>query len=252
MRTWLTVAVTGGIGMLAAPALVAGAASDTVVDPVVSTRTPVYVTAPVAHASAAPGPRTATVRGRVDVDATWASDAAVRAGVPVVAVRAYARAELMVRAEDPSCGLGWTTLAGLGYVESQHGTIGGRSLLSDGHSSAPILGPALDGSGDFAAIAASPASTQWHDDPRWDHAVGPLQFMPSTWARWSSDGDGDGVGDPNDIDDAAYAAGRYLCAGGRDLTSGTGWGAAVFSYNHSASYVDQVYSAASAYSSRTR
>ncbi|WP_243640500.1 lytic transglycosylase domain-containing protein [Nocardioides jejuensis] len=248
----MTVAVMGGIGMLAAPALVAGAASDTSVDPVASTVTPVYETAPVAYASAASVPRATTVAGRGDVDPAWSRDAAARAGIPEVAVRAYARAELILRGTDPSCGLGWTTLAGLGYVESQHGTIGGRALLPDGHSSTPILGPALDGSGDFAAIPASPTSTQWHNDPQWDHAVGPMQFMPSTWARWTSDADGDGIGDPNDIDDAAYAAGRYLCADGRDLTSGSGWGAAVFSYNHSAAYVDQVYAAASAYSQRTK
>jgi membrane-bound lytic murein transglycosylase B len=186
------------------------------------------------------------------VDPVWSRSAAGRAGIPEVAVRAYARAGLMLRASDPSCGLGWTTLAGLGYVESLHGTIGGRALLADGRSSTPILGPALDGSGDFAAIRASALSAQWHGDPTWDHAVGPLQFMPSTWARWASDGDADGVGDPNDLDDASFAAARYLCADGRDLDSGAGWGAAVFSYNHSTAYVDQVYAAASSYAQRTR
>jgi membrane-bound lytic murein transglycosylase B len=251
MHAWLAVTVIGGIGMLAVPALVAGAASETSTDPVMSTAMPVYATAPVAHASAAASPRTATVAGSPDVDPAWASAAAGRAGVPEVAVRSYARAELMLRTSDPACGLGWTTLAGLGYVESQHGTLGSRALLADGRSSSPILGPALDGAGDFAAIPASPVSAQWHGDAEWDHAVGPMQFMPSTWSRWSSDGDGDGVGDPNDLDDAAYAAARYLCADGRDLASGAGWGAAVFSYNHSAAYVDQVYAAASAYAQRT-
>src|SRR3546814_10762281 len=93
------------------------------------------------------------------------------------------------------------------------------SDLSDGRSSRPILGPALDGRPGFAAIRSTPESATWHGDSTWDHAVGPLQFIPSTWSRWAADGDGDGASDPNDIDDAAYAAGRYLCADGHRLRS---------------------------------
>ena len=113
-----------------------------------------------------------------------------------------------------------------------------------------MLGPALDGK-KFAAIPATPESTVWHGDPDWDHAVGPLQFIPSTWETWGTDGDGDGVADPNDLDDAAFAAARYLCADGHDLTTGAGWADAVFGYNHAQSYVDAVYAAASPYAERT-
>jgi membrane-bound lytic murein transglycosylase B len=105
--------------------------------------------------------------------------------------------------------------------------------------------------GNFAAIRATAESTRWHGDPQWDHAVGQLQFIPSTWDTWASDGDGDGRSDPNDIDDAAYAAARYLCHDGRDLTTGSGWAGGIFSYNHAQSYVDAVYSAAMSYASRT-
>ena len=66
-----------------------------------------------------------------------------------------------------------------------------------------------------------------------------------------TDADGDGVADPNDIDDAAGAAVAYLCADGHDLTSGAGWADAIFGYNHDDSYVANVHSAAEAYAERT-
>jgi membrane-bound lytic murein transglycosylase B len=160
----------------------------------------------------------------------------------VPALRAYATAQLRLAAEQPECHVGWTTLAGIGWVESQHGGYGGRTLGVDGRPSSPILGPTLDGSDDVAAIP--------DEEGGWAQAAGPMQFIPSTWARWGADGDEDGVVDVEDLDDAAYAAARYLCASG-SLASGAGWARAVFSYNHSQAYVDQVYAAAQAYAGRT-
>lgn len=186
----------------------------------------------------------------VAVDPGWLATTAAQAGIPEPALRAYAVATLLVARDQPGCGLRWTTLAGIGYVESLHGTIGGRTVLSDGVSDRRILGPALDGKGPVAAIRATPESTGWHGDAAWDHAVGPLQFIPSTWETWGSDGDGDEVSDPNDLDDAAYAAARYLCADGHRL-DGPEWGSAIFSYNHSATYVQSVYENAAAYAERT-
>ena len=186
------------------------------------------------------------------VDAGWVARIATAAGIPAPAVRAYADADLVLRTEQPRCHLGWNTLAGIGWVESQHGTIGGRTLLADGRSSSPILGPALDGSGRYAAIHSTGASAAWHGDAVWEHAVGPLQFLPSTWSRWSADGDADGVAAPGDLDDAALAAGRYLCADGHDLTTDSGWTAAVRSYNHDDGYVADVAAAANTYVARTR
>lgn len=178
------------------------------------------------------------------VDPPWVQRTATATGLPAAAVRAYATASLRLGDEEPGCGLGWSTLAGIGEVESVHGTLGDRTLLADGRPSQPIVGPALDGRGPVAAIRASSSATALHGDPTWDHAVGPLQFLPSTWAQWGADGDGDGVTDPQDLDDAAYAAGRYLCADGGDLAEGPAWQQAVFSYNHAVSYVAAVYAAA--------
>jgi membrane-bound lytic murein transglycosylase B len=185
--------------------------------------------------AAAPGPR------------AWARVSRVT-GIPAPALRAYARAQ---RTAPDGCGIGWTTLAGIGYVESHHGTLGGRTLQADGRSSSTILGPALDGTADFAAIRSTPLSRAWHGDAVWEHAVGPMQFLPETWARWATDGDGVGGADPRDLDDAAAAASRYLCAGGGDLRTAVGWEKAVLSYNHSGAYVADVYAAAQRYADRT-
>ena len=213
--------------------------------PLVVAQQPQYVEAPRPDTRLAPQPDAPAAP--TQVDPAWVTTMAGRAGIPAAAVRAYANAQL---AEPRGCKVGWTTLAGIGWVESQHGSIGGRTLGDDGRSSKPVLGPALDGK-DFAAIRATPESTAWHGDPTWDHAVGPLQFIPSTWETWGADGDADGVADPNDIDDAAFTAARYLCADGHDLTTGAGWADAVFGYNHTQSYVDAVYAAATAYAERT-
>jgi membrane-bound lytic murein transglycosylase B len=203
-------------------------------------------TVPTAPAAAAPvRPGTVPV-----VDPAWVQRTAAATGLPAVAVRAYATASLRLGQEQPGCGLGWSTLAGIGQVESVHGTLGGRTLLADGRASRPIIGPALDGRGPVAAIRADGSATALHGDATWDHAVGPLQFLPSTWDQWGGDGDGDGTADPQDLDDAAYAAGRYLCASGGDLRQGADWQQAVFSYNHASSYVAAVYTAALGLSDR--
>lgn len=183
------------------------------------------------------------------VSPTWAARIGAKAGIPATAVAAYGSVELRLRHEQPRCHLAWNTLAGIGWVESQHGTIGGRTLLADGRSSTPILGPALNGRG-FAAIRSTPTSAAWHGDPVWEHAVGPMQFIASTWERWAADGDGDGVQDPLDLDDAALATGRYLCADSHDLSTASGWNGAIHSYNHDRSYVLAVLNAANTYATR--
>ncbi|HEV3480221.1 MAG TPA: lytic murein transglycosylase, partial [Gaiellaceae bacterium] len=67
-------------------------------------------------------------------------------------------------------------------------------------------------------------------------AVGWMQFMPSTWLRWGTDADGDGLADPWAPEDAVYSAARYLAAAGarEDLERG------IFAYNHADWYVRDV------------
>jgi membrane-bound lytic murein transglycosylase B len=182
------------------------------------------------------------------VDPAWLRRTGARTGLQVAALRAYAQAELRLD-DGPArgCRIGWPTLAGIGWVESQHGTLGGRTLREDGRSSSPVLGPALDGTGSFAAVRATPGAQAWHGDDEWEHAVGPMQFLPGTWRSWAADGDRDGRADPLDLDDAAAGSARFLCAGGRDLGTVRGWEAGVLSYNRSRAYVDEVYAAATTY-----
>lgn len=168
----------------------------------------------------------------------WIAQTSQTSGISPTAIAAYGDATLLLGRQQPSCHLGWSTLAGVGTIESANGTIGGRQLLTNGLSSSPITGPALNGAGGYAAIGNGTGG--------WSSALGPMQFIQSTWDRWGADGNGDGLSDVNNIFDAALAAGRYLCADGRDLSTAQGWTAAIYSYNHSAAYVQQVYTAANA------
>lgn len=176
----------------------------------------------------------------------WSSKTSTVTGIPARALQAYAHAHAVVAEVQPDCRLTWVTLAGIARIESNHGRYRGRTLDGAGRPSAPIVGVPLDGSPSVRAIGDSDGGAL-DGDRRWDRAVGPFQFIPTTWARWHSDGDGDGVGDPQDIDDAAVAAARYLCAGNRDLATGDGWLGAVLAYNNSMSYAQQVYSSAAGY-----
>ncbi|MGQ0840150.1 lytic transglycosylase domain-containing protein [Actinokineospora sp.] len=176
----------------------------------------------------------------------WAERLAGPTGVPARALMAYGNAELVVRSTTPKCGLSWATLAGIGRIESNHGQYGGATLGDDGLPSIPIIGVPLDGSPGVKAIADTDRG-QFDGDTAVDRAVGPMQFIPSTWRRWASDANLDGRGDPQQIDDAALAAGRYLCANGRDLGTAAGWWQGVFSYNNSVPYGQKVFGLADGY-----
>ncbi|MFF2776192.1 lytic transglycosylase [Streptomyces sp. NPDC058052] len=160
------------------------------------------------------------------------------AGIPSTVLAAYRRAEASVRATDPSCNLPWQLLAGIGKVES--GQARGGRVDGNGTTFSPILGPVLDGVG-FANISDTDDGA-FDGDTTHDRAVGPMQFIPSTWAVWGQDANGDGKKDPNNIYDAAQAAGMYLCAGGRDLAVKADLDRAILSYNRSTEYLTTVLS----------
>ncbi|WP_326701037.1 lytic murein transglycosylase [Streptomyces sp. NBC_01754] len=164
---------------------------------------------------------------------TWAE-----AGIPATVLAAYRSAETSLARTDPGCHLPWQLLAAIGKVESGHAS-GGR-VDARGTTLTPILGPVLDGVG-FAHIPDTDAG-RYDGDAVYDRAVGPMQFIPSTWAHWGADGNGDGRKDPGNIHDAALAAGRYLCAGPRDLSVRADLDRAILSYNHSDTYLRTVLS----------
>ncbi|MFE8913427.1 lytic murein transglycosylase [Streptomyces globisporus] len=158
------------------------------------------------------------------------------AGIPASVLAAYKQAERTVATTDPSCRLPWQLLAAIGKVES--GQARGGRVDANGTASPRILGPALNGQG-FALIRDTDGGA-YDGDAVHDRAVGPMQFIPSTWASWGQDANGDGRKDPNNIYDAALAAGRYLCANDRDLALAADLDKAVLSYNRSSEYLRTV------------
>jgi soluble lytic murein transglycosylase-like protein len=104
-------------------------------------------------------------------------------------------------------GLSWRILAAIGQVESGHGV---------------NVGPSSAG------------------------ALGPMQFMPGTWAVWARDGDGDRKADIMNPYDAVYAAAAYLCHNGAGL-GGKDLERALFAYNHADWYVKDVLALARLY-----
>ena len=145
---------------------------------------------------------------------------------------AYASAAERQRA----CHIPVMLLAAIGEVESS--SLRGRTLDAAHDAVPPVRGPALSG-GSYSSIRDADGG-RYDGDPVWDHAVGPMQFIPGTWRLWGADGNGDGVRDPQNVEDAALAAANYLCAGGRDLSRPADLTAAVLSYNHSQRYLSTV------------
>lgn len=156
------------------------------------------------------------------------------AGIAPVVLAAYQRAA----ATCP--GLRWELLAGIGQVESGHGTSGGATVGPDGVVAPPILGPPLDGSGaggNTTPMPVGPWLGRWGLAGPWLQAVGPMQFLAGTFEAWAVDGDGDGTANPHDIDDAVAAAAAYLCGGAGEITDER---VALRRYNASDAYVDEV------------
>ncbi|MEV6018124.1 MULTISPECIES: lytic transglycosylase domain-containing protein [unclassified Streptomyces] len=176
--------------------------------------------------SASTGSDTPTVTGTAE------------AGIPASVLAAYKRAEASLHEAKPTCNLPWQLLAAIGKVES--GQARGGRVDANGTTLSPILGPVLNGNG-FASIKDTDHGA-FDGDSTYDRAVGPMQFIPSTWAWAGRDGNGDGKKDPNNVYDAALAAGHYLCRFDHDMSVQAQLNAAILSYNNSTAYLNTVLS----------
>lgn len=140
--------------------------------------------------------------------------------------------------------LPWSVVAAIGKVESDHGRIQGGHLLPDGRVVPPIIGIPLDGTNGTRRIPDTDGGL-FDEDLVYDRAVGPMQFIPTTWARVGVDASGDGRADPNNAADAVHAAAVYLCnAGASDPSRVRN---AVWAYNNSWEYVEKVLARAALY-----
>ena len=184
---------------------------------------------------AATAPEAERLRAAVVPGANDAQVAGTDMGL--VALDAYWRAASSVAVTDPACHLSWWGLAEIGHTESHHGTFGGGRPGPDGTVSVKTIGIPLDGTHGTMVIADTDGG-RLDDDPLFDRAVGPMQFIPGTWGRWGIDGNGDGIADPQNMYDAALAAAHYLCSTG-DLGSDAGLEAAYLAYSHDAGYASR-------------
>ncbi|NYI89462.1 hypothetical protein HNR02_002785 [Amycolatopsis endophytica] len=167
-------------------------------------------------------------------------------GIPGTALKAYRNAADLMAIEQPACHIDWALIASIGRIESNHAR--GGYVDANGTTREPILGPQLNGVGPVAAIPDTDGG-RWDRDTVWDRAVGPTQFIPTTWNFYGADGNHDGVADPNNIYDSTLATARYLCSGGLDLADPAQLRAAIYRYNNSDAYVETVIRWADAYRS---
>ncbi|WP_460945219.1 lytic transglycosylase domain-containing protein [Okibacterium endophyticum] len=246
-RGWVIASLTSAaLGIAAIATAVIVATAHTPSGELAATPTASAPKETASHSMPLPRPTATSSEGIIGlVDQRWVSALATKTGIPLRALQAYTGASLRVATEYPGCGLGWNTLAGIGHVESEHGTINGSHIAEHGAATPAIVGIALTG----VETDAIPDTDDGvlDGDTVWDRAVGPMQFIPATWAEWAADGNGDGDADPQNIDDSALAAGRYLCHIGGDLTDHDRWIAAVAAYNNTIEYNNRVAEAADHY-----
>lgn len=160
-------------------------------------------------------------------------------GVSPIAADAYVRAASAAPSFSPACAVPASLLAGIGWMESGHGTHGGATVSGNGDLRPPIIGIPLP------QLGPDTDGGMWDGSATVDHAVGPMQFIPSTWQAYGRDGNGDDLADPHNIYDAALAAAAYLCTSGAPMATEDDWRRGLWAYNQSEAYADDVIEAAS-------
>jgi murein DD-endopeptidase MepM/ murein hydrolase activator NlpD len=170
-----------------------------------------------------------------------ATAAAAAVGIPLVVFSAYLAAEAQASTIGPECQVDWPIIAGIWKVESGHATSDGRTIGPDGQVTPPLYGPTLDGSRPGAASTPDTDGGVLDGDPTWDRAVGPAQFLPSSWRSYGRDDNGDGIADPQNVYDAALSTVAYLCLRTPgDYRDPDHLARALLGYNNSSEYVETV------------
>lgn len=195
----------------------------------------------------------------VEVQRERATSEVPQLGFSLIAFDAYRKAAAAVADEPAICAIDWATIGGIANIESFHGTLGNRFVTANGNLSRPLLGVLLDGGASEAdgeiddGVAGDSGATSTASFARipdsdggaldgsaeFDRALGPMQFLPSTWRRYGADGNADGVNDPHNIYDSALGAANYLCAVAKEIDSGA-LELRLRSYNDSQTYVNKV------------
>ena len=153
----------------------------------------------------------------------WAAERAPALDIPVTALEAYAYAARVAEVENPDCHLAWTTLAGIGMVESHHGTYRGADDRAQRRRHAR-RSAACSSTAPTATCEILDSDAVSLDGERAGlvRAMGPMQFIPETWRLYGVDANNDGDVSPDNIDDAALSAAGYLCWRGKDLATAAG------------------------------
>jgi membrane-bound lytic murein transglycosylase B len=160
--------------------------------------------------------------------------------IPAVAYDAYRTASRASATVAPTCAVDWTVLAGIGQVESRHGRIDEHEITEAGDVVPPIRGRPLDGTRGTQPIPDTDGG-ELDGDPEWDRAVGPLQFIPTTWRELGRDANGDGSADPDNLYDASLTAVAHLCLREPgDYGDRAELRRALIAYNASGPYADDV------------
>lgn len=193
----------------------------------------------IAEPAPAPAPEPASLAPVQATPPLPASMAEGALGIPSVSVAAYQNAERILAVEKPNCNMHWTLLAGIGRVESGHAN-DGKDADANGNLYKPVIGLPLNGSLPGQAVIMDTDGGALDGDTVYDRAVGPMQFIPSTWNQYAGDGNGDGIADPQNLFDSALTTGKYLCDGGLNMQDVTQVASAIHRYNNSAAYVANV------------
>jgi len=161
--------------------------------------------------------------------------------IPPVAYEAYLAASAAAPTVAATCAVDWTVLAGIAQVESHHGRIDpDHDLAANGDVLPPIRGAALDGTRGTEPVPDTDGG-ELDGDVQWDRAMGPLQFIPTTWRELGRDGNGDGVADPDNLYDAGLTAVAHLCVRTPgDYGDRAQLRAALVGYNASGRYAEEV------------